>query len=653
MSDMFPQLEGYRDCHVCAVEEKMRARRCHYCIGQLGLRDLMYLEIKKRYRRKVAPYLSALVPGLGHWYSGRRYIGTYFFAMAPLSFGLAIATYQRWNWGIAIMTLAMVLIWALAIIDSKRGPHYFVPPCQSSCPGDVPCSRYVHLAAEGMEQESLELVEAVCPFPGTIGRICHHPCETDCNRGKDGEPVAICALKRFVDDSVHRPYNFYLREIEKDPLSVGHRIAVVGAGPSGLSAALFLRILGFDVSLFDAMKSGGGTPTMFAPGYRLPHEVYQREVDRILETGIDQRFGKILGRDFNLQDLQEEGFSGVYLALGAMRSIKLPHTGEQSQGFLDGREFLESVLKGDGPELAGEVLVIGGGNVAMDAARSAVRSGASKVRIICLEKKPEPRTREFHYQDNEWAEIKPVDTGEYMPAWPWEIDDALEEGVEIIDSGATVSFDVEDGRVVQAQCQVVERIDVDDQGRLIPVLKDGSSFNVKADWVLTAVGASPDYSYLDGPQPAQSLSADLPVNILSSRNGISIPVLTGGDFVRGPASVIEGIGAGREAAMFLYHEIVGDPPISIRYRRRIDYRPWANYPDSLDKRKRRKQLVDSTARQNRTFGEVYLGLDRVKAREEADRCMRCDWPLVRESKVRHYLRSLERSGIKEETPGRR
>lgn len=644
MSEGVSQLEGYRDCHVCAVEDKTRARRCHYCIGQLGLRDLMYLEIKKRHRRRVAPYLSALIPGFGHWYSGRRYIGTYFFAMAPLSFGLAIATYQKWNWGIAIMTLSMVLVWALAIIDSRKGPHYYAPPCEVSCPGKVPCARYVHLAAEGKDLESLELVEAVCPFPGTIGRICHHPCETDCNRGMDGESIAICALKRFVDDNVDRPYNFYLREIERDPVSVGHRIAVVGAGPSGLSAAVFLRILGFEVTLFEAMEFGGGTPTMFAPGYRLPGEVYRREVERVLETGLDVRYGRILGRDFSLRDLQEEGFSGAYLALGAMRSVKLPHTGDESQGFLDGREFLERVVIGGGMELSGDVLVIGGGNVAMDVARSALRSGADNVRIICLEKRPEPRERRFHYEAEEWTEIKPGDTGEYMPAWPWELDDTMEEGVEIIDGGAAVSFDMEEGRVVQARCQKVENINIDDQGRLIPVLEDGSHFNVKANWVVTAVGASPDYSYIDGPPSGRSLSDELPLTLLSSENGLSIPVLTGGDFVRGPASVIEGISAGREAAMYMYHEIVGDPPVSIRFRRRLIYRPWANYPDSLDKRMKRKQLVNSSARVNKTFGEVYAGFEKKAAREEADRCMRCDWPLVRESKVRHYLRSLGRSG---------
>ncbi len=639
MTEQITYLEGYRECHLCAVEDKTMARRCVHCTGQLSLRERMYLEIKKRRRRRLAPYLSALVPGLGHWYAGRRYVGTYFLAMAPLSVGLVLATYQSWNWGLSTMSLAILLIWVMAIVDSKTTPLHYKPPCQNACPGKVPCSYYVHMAANGMDRESLEVVEAVCPFPGTIGRICHHPCETLCNRGKDGEPVAICALKRFVDDTVDRPFNFYKREIERQPVSVGHSIAVVGAGPSGLSAAVFLRILGFDVSLYDAREFGGGTPLIFVPGYRLPREIYRREVERVLELDLDLNFGKVLGKDFTLADLQKKGYSGIYLALGAMRSVSLPHTGEESEGFLDGREFLENVVLGEGVRLPGQVLVIGGGNVAMDVARSAVRSGADKVKIICLEKRHISREKQFHYFKNEWTEKKTEDTGEFMPAWSWEVNDAVEENVEIIDSGATISFDIERGRVVRARCQKVERIDVDPQGRLIPVLQDNTDFTVAVDWVITAVGSTPDYVSLGGRPEMTNLSEEVPLSLVAPGDGVSIPVLSGGDFVNGPASVIDGIAAGREAACYLYGELLGDPPIHIRYQRRFVHQPWANYPDSFDKRGRRKQNTDRFPGSNGPFSEVFLGYREDVAREEADRCMRCDWPLVRESKVKRFLNS--------------
>jgi NADPH-dependent glutamate synthase beta subunit-like oxidoreductase len=275
----------------------------------------------------------------------------------------------------------------------------------------------------------------------------------------------------------------------------------------------------------------------------------------------------------------------------------------------------------------------------MDVARSAIRSGAGKVKIICLEKKHVPREKQFHYFKNEWTEIKSEDAGEFMPAWQWEVDEAVEENVEIIDAGATISFDIEGGRIVRARCQKVERIDVDPQGRLIPVLQDNTDFTVEADWVITAVGSTPDYSSLGGRPEMRDLLKEVPLSLTAPGEGVSIPVLSGGDFVNGPVSVIDGIAAGREAACHFYSELLGDPPINIRYQKRLVHQPWANYPDSLDKRARRKQNTDRFPSSNGPFSEVFLGFGEGVAREEADRCMRCDWPLVRESKVKRFLNS--------------
>ena len=635
-------LEGYRECHVCSVTNKLEARQCFQCTGRLDLKDLLLLEGEKRWRRQKAPLLSALVPGLGHWYSGRRYIGTYLFAMAPLSIGLILATYQKWSWGLSTLTLSFIFVWFLAIFDSRKGPYYFKPPCQEACPGKVPCSWYVHLAAAGKDLESLELVESVCPFPGTIGRICHHPCEQECNRGKDGEEVAICALKRFVDDNTDRPYNFYQRELEKGVEPVGRKVAVIGAGPSGLSAALYLKLFGFDVTVFEAREFGGGTPAIYAPEYRLPQDIYRREVDRILELGIEMKYGVKLGEDLALREIQEQGYDGIYLALGAMRSIVLPHTGEESEGFLDGREFLEKVVIGGGMELSGEVLVIGGGNVAVDVARSAVRSGADKVRLICLEKLHEPEEKNFVYEKNEWRRVRMEDTGEFMPAHRWEVAEAMAEGVEIIDGGATLDFERKNGKVFQANCLGVERIDKDPQGRLVPVLKDGTGFSVRADWVITAVGSAPDFGFMGG-MPGKTLVMDgVPLVRLEGLEDITIPVLAGGDLAAGPASVIEAIAAGKESALYFYRSLVGSPRVSIRNRTRKLMEPWANYPDSLDYRQRRREVVIAMDERVSSFSEVCGGFAETVAREEAERCMRCDWPLVRESKVKKFFRSIKK-----------
>ena len=636
-------LEGYRECHTCSVVQKMEARQCFHCIGRLDLKDRLLLESENRWRRKRSPILSAFIPGLGHWYSGRRYIGTYMFAMAPLSVGLVLATYQKWSWGLSILTLSFAFVWLLAIFDSRKGPYYFIPPCQEACPGNVPCSYYVHLAAAGKDLESLELIESVCPFPGTIGRVCQHPCEDECNRGKDGDPVAICALKRFVDDNTSRSYNFYQRELAKGVEPVGMNVAVVGAGPSGLSAALYLKLFGFNVTIFEGREFGGGTPAIYAPEYRLPQDVYKREVNRILELGMDLKYGKRLGQDFSLKDIQDQGFDAVYLALGAMRSITLPHTGDEKEGFLDGRDFLEKVVIGGGMELAGEVLVIGGGNVAIDVARSAVRSGADKVRLICLEKLPEPEKKRFVFANNEWTRIRADDTDQFMPAHRWEIEEALAEGVEIIDNGATLSFEIQNGKVSKASCLKVKTIDKDPQGRLVPTLEDGTEFTVKADWVITSVGSAPDLKFMGEVPKKNPVIEGTPLVKLQDGGDVSIPVLAGGDMVSGPASVIEAIAAGRECALYLYKYLVGSPKVSIRYRSRNLLEPWANYADNPDYRSRRKELTITMDDRVSTNREVCKGFTEKIGREEAERCMRCDWPLMRESKVRKFFRSINKN----------
>ncbi len=638
------RLEGYRECHICAVKEKMRAPRCYHCTGTLDLKDLLLLESEKRWRQRIAPILSIFIPGLGHWFSGRRYVGTYFFAMAPLSIGFVLTTYKNWSWGLTVLTASFVLVWFLTIFDSKRGTDNFKPPCQVACPVEIPCSHYVHLLAAGKDVESLELIEALCPFPGTIGRICHHPCEGECNRGKDGEPVAICVLKRFLDDEIPGSQDLFRKELEKESHPLGQKVAVVGAGPSGLSATLYLRLFGFDVSLFEARESAGGAPLVYLPHYRLPREVYRREVDRVLGLDLDLRFGQRMGKDFTLQDLQGSGFSAAYLAMGASRPIVLPHTGSESEGFLDGREFLEWVAQDGETPIDGEVLVIGGGNVAMDAARSAVRCGAKRVRVICLEKQPGPRDKKFRYRHAIWQEVKPDDGKQFMPANPWEIADVLTEGIEIVDGSATVNFDIRDGKVVSAQCLRVERIDQDQHGKLVPVLLEDTEFTLKADRVITAVGSSPDFSFL-GEIPGQSPVSDrAPLVRLHEVEGITIPLLVGGDMASGPASVIEGIRAGKEAALYLYRKLAGTSPVSIRYRSRRIMEPWANYKDSLDFRTRRQEITLSADERRTSFKEIRGGLTGKMAREEAERCMRCDWPLMRESKVRKFFRMVKNRG---------
>ncbi|MGD8353777.1 MAG: FAD-dependent oxidoreductase, partial [Pseudomonadota bacterium] len=429
--------------------------------------------------------------------------------------------------------------------------------------------------------------------------------------------------------------------LDKGVKAVNKKIAVIGAGPSGLSAALYLKLFGFDVTVFEARKFGGGTPAIFAPEYRLPRDVYRREVDRILDLGLDLKTEMKLGEDFSLEEIERRGYHGIYLAMGAMRPIILPHTGDEKEGFMDGREFLEKVVTGGGVELSGDVLVIGGGNVAVDVARSAVRSGADKVRLICLEKLPEPEEKKFVYEKNEWRRVRVEETGEFMPAHRWEIDEAQAEGVQVIDCAATLSFETGSGRVTEALCLEVGKIDRDSRGRLVPILKDGTEFTVKTDWVITAVGSVPDFNFMGGVPETRPVLEGIPLVTIQEDIGVGVPVLAGGDMAAGPASVIEAIAAGKEAALYFYRSLVGSPGVSIRYRTRRLMEPWANYPDSPDRRTRRLEITLSHEARISAFTEVSSGFAEKMAREEADRCMRCDWPLMRESKVKKFFRSIK------------
>ena len=595
---------GYAECHYCRVANKRRSWRCRRCVGQLDLRDRLIRAAEDRPRRRVGSVLSLIYPGLGHAWTAHPAGGLFYAAVV----GIGIAYYTTLkvepNAGRWITLGALALIWVIAALDAARGQVEAHPPCQEACPAHLACMHYVTHIREGRLLASLEQVMHLCPLPASIGRVCHHPCEKDCRRGREGEPIGICALKRFVADSRHdETRDFYRAAAPAQPV-FPEKIAVVGAGPSGLSAALVLRIMGFAVTLFEAEAEAGGMPGAAIPDYRLPQEIYRREVAAMLATGIETRFGRRLGRDFQLADLAGEGFAGVYLALGCQRTVRLPHCGPPEQGFLDGLELLKQAKLGSARPLSGPALVIGGGNVAMDVAKTALRLGASEVRVIFLESR------------------------ETMPAHTWECDEALAEGVMLVPASATVSFEISDGRVASALCKRVQRLEIDENKRIRPVLWEGTEFTLPAATVFTAVGSSPDYRVFSAPPPRTPLWKGAFVGRLPPTPGLPIPVFYGGDYLSGPASVIQAIAAGYQAAEGLYRVLGKVRHARLPIWNRMRRVRFAGYADTPALRLRNRMAMEEPAERCTSFCEICHVYPAQDAMSEAARCLRCRWDIA-------------------------
>jgi NADPH-dependent glutamate synthase beta subunit-like oxidoreductase len=596
-------LPGYAECHFCTVAKKRRSWRCVRCLGRFSLRDRIVRAAEEKIRRPLASVMSFFLPGLGHFYRSSPGTGIFFFfimavVVAYFVFVEGEMTSGRWS-----LVGVLILVHIAQAIDAGRGPGESLPPCQEGCPAALSCALYVGLTREGKFREALELVEVKCPFPGTVGRVCHHPCEKNCRRAEEGEAIAICALKHFLaDNAAADAGSFYRSEAPPSEL-FPEKIAVVGGGPSGLSAALYLRIMGFQVTVFEAEKELGGMPGSVIPDYRLPGWVYREEVERILALGVEVRTETALGRDFELGGLKEMGFSAAYLALGAQRSVRLPHCGAEEEGFLDGLEFLKQSKAGLGKKLHGDVLVIGGGNVAVDVAKTAVRLGGERVRKIFLE------------------------TREAMPAHTWECEEAVEEGVELVPASAAVSFETKEGRVAAALCRRVERIDVDEHGRLRPVLQEGSDFTLEADWVITAVGTSPDYELFSGRPKLKEIRRGVRAGRLSPSLAPGFPVVVGGDYFAGPSSVIDAIAAGYEGSLELYRRLGKFSFFRLPTWKRLRPVKYPAYVDGPDKYRRKEmEKVDPEIRCE-SFCEICEVYGPEKAREEASRCLRCTWPM--------------------------
>jgi len=458
--------------------------------------------------------------------------------------------------------------------------------CSSACPAHVNVPEYVGLIGEGRFAEALDIIRRRNPFASVCGRACDHPCEVFCRRGDVDDPVAIRHLKRFVSD---REKKVACPRQWLGPRA--GRVAIIGSGPAGLTAAYFLALMGREVKVFEALDVVGGVLAVGIPSYRVPREALARDIEYIRRAGVVIETNRSIQ---SLQELRDEGFDAIFVAVGAHADIRLGIPGEESEGVHHALSFLRQVALGELSELPGRVVVIGGGNAAIDSARTALRLGASSVTVL--------------YRRTE----------EEMPAIREEIEQAIHEGVELHFLVSPVAIEG-DCRVEAVRCAEVELGQADESGRRRPIPKTDAEVVVAADQVIVAVGQAPELDLVASDDHWIVVGGRIAADPVTQRCGDS-NVFAGGDAVTGPATLIQAIASGQRAAqsidIFLGGK--GELPPDTGFAGR-------NKPDeSAGEIERHRVRSLAVAKRRDNFDEVLKGYSARTARAEAQRCLRCD-----------------------------
>ena len=468
-------------------------------------------------------------------------------------------------------------------------------PCKAACPTHISVQGYVALIAAGKYKEALKLIKKDNPFPIVCGRVCNHPCETACMRGKVDEPIDIMHLKRFAADLDLRDDVRYIPEIKEKK---NKKVAVVGAGPAGLTAAYYLAIEGYDVDVFEALPVAGGWLAVGIPGYRLPKDVLRAEIKVIEELGVKIHLNTKIGQDIPFEKLRSD-YDALFIGCGTVLSSKLDIPGEELQGVIHGVDYLKRINLGEKVFLGNRVAVIGGGNVAMDAVRTAVRTGSKDVFILYRRSRAE------------------------MPASPEEIEETLEEGIKMEFLVAPVRILGKDGKLTGVECLRMELGEPDASGRRRPIPIKGSEFVVQCDAILPAIGQAADLAFI----PAESgvainkwntFEVD-PVTFATNVPG----VFAGGDVVTGPATVVKAVYAGKETAVSIDRYLRGE---DIAAGREKDWtKDLADKGDisALEKVPREKYPHRKPEERRTDFTEVGIGFSEQQAVDEARRCLNC------------------------------
>jgi NADPH-dependent glutamate synthase beta subunit-like oxidoreductase/NAD-dependent dihydropyrimidine dehydrogenase PreA subunit len=466
-------------------------------------------------------------------------------------------------------------------------------PCQVACPAATDAGRYVGLIAQGRYDEAYAVAAEVNPFPSVCGWICTAPCESVCRRGTLDEPISIRSLKRFAAEAGQLP------PVAPPKQRRSERIAIVGGGPAGMAAAYYLARLGYPVTVFEAMPVPGGMMAIGIPEYRLPRKVLREEIERIVSLGVELRLDTAMGRDFSLGDLEAQGYRAIFLATGASKSRRLGVPGDEMHGVIPATLFLKQVNLGEKPKLSGSVVVVGGGSTAMDAARSALRSGATQVTVLYRRGRAD------------------------MPAQAEEVEAAVREGIAIAPE-TIVTEVLGNGRVVGVRIARQRQTGTDAGGRTTYEPISGSEETLKISAVLVAVGEEPDPSIL--PEGA-GIEISAFAGIAADRRTLSTGragVFAGGDVVSGPKTIIDAVAAGRRAAGSIHEYLSGAADGEREILATVRYKTAPETKLTLDLASRPRAHLPLPMYEAGSFSATQQGFDEQTARSEASRCFRCD-----------------------------
>jgi len=578
---------------------------CTMWVHNLGYAVGSALWIASRLMVDARPFMSVGIAGkeLEYCCNSEIMVGIPLAAASKSPFVDIQPDYHVANMGRVLDTVRQTWItprqWGVNYKTWDPAREFIYTPCEHECPLHVDVPGYVALIAEGKFQDALNLLRQRIPLAGVCGRVCRHPCQTACKRGEHDQEVAIMALKRFAAD-----YEEKLTESPPIPMAENKnkKIAIVGSGPAGLTAAFYLRKKGYDVVVFEALPVAGGMLAVGVPEYRLPKKVLQKDIEFIKKMGVEIKTNTAIGKDLPFEDLLNQDYEAVFLSTGAHKSPRLNIPGENLKGVFDGIKVLKDINMGKKIQLGDRVVVIGGGNVAVDVARS--------IRRLEIDKK---RKREIT--------MIVLESREEMPAIEEEVKEALEEGIIIKNSMGPKRILEKGRRAEGVETMVAIRV-FDEKGEFSPEFAPDSEATMDADTVILAIGQMPDLSFLskeDGFEIRNGKIVVDPTTLAASKPLI----FAGGDLVRGPSTVIDAAADGERAARFIDKFLEGLPMVEEPY-----------YPEKREVIPRSEEIPKGTRQQPipklrlkerlATFKEVSPGYSEEVAICEAKRCIRCD-----------------------------